>query len=315
MATLLFYPNPGSDWQNALHAAAPNLTIRVANDISEAVALAPQIDAFYGTITPQILAAAVNLRWIQTPMAGLEQYMFPELISSPVILTNMRGIYSDVIADHVLCLLLAFARDLPRLLRAQQQHRWLPEGEVAAFQLQGKQIGIIGFGGIGGEVARRALVVGMTTIACDPAPHASIEGVPVWSPERLDELLAQSDIVVVCAPETPETRGLFDTARFSRMRPGSIFINVGRGRVVHLDALAAALQSGHLSAAALDVYEREPLPPDHPLWSMPQVILTPHSAAYAVPASERRKKLLVENVRRFLAGEPLLNVVNKQRWS
>jgi phosphoglycerate dehydrogenase-like enzyme len=312
---LLLFPDPGPRWQQALAGAAPGVELLVAADEAAARRLIPEADALYGNLTPELLAAARALRWVQTPMAGLERYMFPALVESQITLTNARGIYSDVIADHVFAYVLAFARDLPRLLRAQRERRWLPEGQVGAFQIQGMTAGIVGFGGIGSEVARRALCVGMRVLAVDPAPHGAVEGVDVWPPERLDELLAASDFVIVCAPETPTTRGLFDAERFARMQRGARFINIGRGRVVRLAALVDALQSGHLAGAALDVYETEPLPPDHPLWGMDNVILTPHSAAYAVPAEERRLALVVDNVRRFVAGEPLRNVVAKERWS
>jgi phosphoglycerate dehydrogenase-like enzyme len=312
---LLVYPDPGPRWQAALAGAAPGVEVLVAADPAMAEQLIADADALYGTLTPEMLRAARHLRWVQTSMAGLERYMFPELVVSPLTLTNARGLYSDVIADHVFSYVLAFARDLPRLWRAQQERRWLSQGEVKTFQLQGLTAGIVGFGGIGAEVARRAQCVGMTVLAVDPAPHGTVDGVEVRGPERLDDVLAGSDFVIVCAPETPETRGLFDAERFGKMRRGARFINVGRGRVVRLEALTAALQSGHLAGAALDVYETEPLPADHPLWGMEQVLLTPHSAAYAVPVEERRLELVVDNIRRFAAGEPLRNVVAKERWS
>jgi len=312
---LLLYPDPGQRWREALAGAAPNVELLVAGAEAKAVELAPGADALYGQITPRILAAASRLRWVQAPMAGLERYMFLELISSEVVLTNARGIYSDVIADHVFSYMLAFARDLPHLIKCQMERRWIPEREVRTFQLQGLTAGIIGFGGIGSEVARRALCIGMRVLAVDPAPHATLPEVEVWGPERLEELLSASDFVVACAPETPETRRLVDAGRFAQMRRGARFINVGRGQVVELPALTAALQRGHLAGAALDVYETEPLPSDHALWGMDNVILTPHSAAYGVPVVERRLALVVENVRRFAAGEPLLNVVDKERWS
>jgi phosphoglycerate dehydrogenase-like enzyme len=312
---LLLYPDPGPRWRAALAGAAPGVELLVTSDPAEAVQLIAEADALYGNLTPAMLQAAHQLRWVQTSMAGLERYMFPELVASSLTLTNARGIYSDVIADHVFACVLAFARDLPRLLRAQQEGRWLREAQVQAFQLQGMTAGIVGFGGIGSEVARRAQVTGMAVLAVDPAPHAEVDGVLVWGPERLDDLLARSDFVVVCAPETPETRGLFNAERFAKMKRGARFINVGRGMVVQLHALTDALQRGQLAGAALDVYETEPLPPDHPLWGMENVLLTPHSAAYAVPAEERRLALVVDNVRRFVAGEPLRNVVAKERWS
>lgn len=312
---LLLFPDPGPRWRAALTAAAPGVELLVAGDADAAIQMIAQADALYGTLTPEMLRAAQRLRWVQTSMAGLERYMFPELVASSVTLTNARGLYSDVIADHVFSYLLAFARDLPRLLRAQQERRWLRQPQINTFQLQGLTAGIVGFGGIGSEVARRAKVVGMAVLAVDPAPHGTVEGVEVWGQERLGDLLRASDFVIACAPETPETRGLFDAARFAQMKRGARFINVGRGRVVQLDALTAALESGHLAGAALDVYETEPLPVDHPLWGKEQVILTPHSAAYAVPVEERRLELVVDNVRRFVVGEPLRNVVTKERWS
>jgi phosphoglycerate dehydrogenase-like enzyme len=312
---LLVFPDPGPRWREALAGAASEVELLVADDTATAVELVADADALYGTLTPAMLKEARRLRWVQTPMAGLERYMFPELVASSVTLTNARGLYSDVIADHVFAYILAFARDLPGLLRAQRERRWLSQAQVKTFQLQGLIAGVVGFGGIGAEVARRAQCMGMAVLACDPAPHAEVGGVAVWGPERLPQLLAAADFVIVCAPETPETRGLFDARGFGQMKRGARFINVGRGRVVRLDALTDALQRGHLAGAALDVYETEPLPPDHPLWAMEQVILTPHSAAYAVPVEERRLALVVDNVRRFVAGEPLRNVVVKERWS
>jgi phosphoglycerate dehydrogenase-like enzyme len=312
---ILVFPDPGPRWRQALTAAAPGVEVVVAGDDREAVRLIAEADALYGTLTPEMLRAARRLRWVQTSMAGLERYMFPELVASSLTLTNARGLYSDVIADHVFSYVLAFARDLPRLLQAQRERRWLRQSQIHTFQLQGLTAGIVGFGGIGAEVARRAQAVGMPVLAVDPAPHGTVAGVDVWGPERLPDLLAAADFVIACAPETPQTRGLFDAERFGQMKTGARFINVGRGRVVQLAALTAALEGGHLAGAALDVYETEPLPADHPLWGMEQVILTPHSAAYAVPVEERRLALVVDNIRRFVAGEPLRNVVTKERWS
>ncbi len=312
---LLLFPDPGATWQGALADAAPDVELLVASNAADAVRLAPQADALVGNLNAAMLAAAPHLRWVQAPLAGLESYMFPELLASSITLTNCRGVYSDVIPDHVFAYVLAFARDLPNLLRAQQQHRWLHERAVHPVQIQGLTMGIVGFGGIGSEVARRALVFGMHVLAVDPAPRGSVPGVDVWPFERLDDLLRGSDFVVLCVPETPLTRGIFDDQHFATMKPGSRFINIGRGKVVQLAALTRALQRGHLANAALDVYETEPLPADHPLWMMEQVILTPHSAAYGMPGDERRRDLICENVRRFVAGEPLLNVVIKELWS
>ena len=308
---LLLYGRDFSEWIPRLKEAAGDVTYQTAATEQEAIREISDSDAFFGTITPAVLAAAQNLQWIQTPMAGLERYFFPALIEHQVIVTNMRGIFHDMIPDHVLAYILCFARDLHTAIRRQLKRTWAPR-DLRVVHLPDATLGIVGLGGIGYGVAQRAAPHGMRIIAVDPRREEKPpELAELWRPEKLDNLLAESDFVAVCAPETPETRGLFDASRFSKMKRTAFFINVGRGRVVRLEPLVDALRSGQIAGAALDVFEQEPLPADHPLWGMDNVIITPHTAGVSAHEEDRRLGLLAENLKRFQAGQPLLNQVNK----
>jgi phosphoglycerate dehydrogenase-like enzyme len=310
---LVVHPPKGPEWVAALQSDAPDVQIVEAGeaDVAEAIRTA---DAFYGTIRPEWLAAAAQLRWIQTPIAGLERSMFPELVASPVTLTNMRGIYSDHIADHAYALLLALARGLPQFMRRQARHEWSAQG-VSAVHLPDATLGIVGLGGIGRELARRAKASGMTVLAVDARPGERPPEVDeLWPTDRLRELLHRADFVAVCAPHTPETERLISREKLFWMKPTAFLINVSRGVIVELAALTEALQQGRLAGAALDVFETEPLPADHPLWDMENVVITPHAAWMGPDSEARRLDVLRDNLRRFAAGEPLLNVVDKARW-
>jgi phosphoglycerate dehydrogenase-like enzyme len=176
-------------------------------------------------------------------------------------------------------------------------------------------LGIVGLGHIGEEIGRRGGCFGMRVIAVDPRRRAAPEGVEaVWPPERLDELLGASDFVVIAAPHTPQTEGLFDFERIEKMKRSAVLINIGRGVIVKLEALVRALEQGLIAGAALDVFETEPLPPEHPLWAMENVMLTPHVAGFSPQIAERHLGVVLDNVRRFRDGEPLRNVVDKAMW-
>ncbi|MCE9605431.1 MAG: D-2-hydroxyacid dehydrogenase [Planctomycetia bacterium] len=299
----------------------------------EAVTSIVEADAFFGKLTPPLLAAARQLRWVQSPTASLEHYVFDELVRHPCTLTNMRGIFSDVIADHVLGYILCFARNLHLYLRQQQAGRWQPIGgeqtrpdfavgpgivssmDRAHLHLADCTLGIVGLGAIGEETARRAAAFGMRVVAVDPQRTARPDCVErLDSLNGLDALLATSDFVVVAAPHTPESVRMFERRRFQQMKPTSYFINIGRGAIVDLADLTAALEAGKIAGAALDVFEIEPLPAEHPLWRMPNVLLTPHVAACSPRIAERHLEVLLDNLRRFEADEPLRNVVDKKAW-
>jgi phosphoglycerate dehydrogenase-like enzyme len=316
-----------------IREAAAGAQVVNAEDEARARAEAPDADAFLGKITPAVLAAARRLRWVQSFTASLEHYVFPDLVKHPCVLTNMRGIFSDVIADHVFAYILAFARNLHRYLRLQAQARWAPVGDEgmkhdysagagavsptdrAHRHLADCTLGVVGVGAIGAEVARRGRAFGMRVLGVDPARREAPEGVEaLWPLDRLDDLLGASDFVVIAAPHTPETQGMFDRARLRKMKRSGILINIGRGAIVRLADLAAALEAREIAGAALDVFETEPLPPDHPLWKRDDVILTPHVAAASVRIAERHLETLLDNVRRFVRGEELRNVVDKAKW-
>jgi phosphoglycerate dehydrogenase-like enzyme len=329
---LVIHPPVSATRLTRIQDAASPLTVVQADDEAEAVREIADADALFGTLTPALLRAATKLRWVQAPTASMEKYLFPELVASPVVVTNMRGIFSDVIADHVFGFILCFAKNLHVYLRRQQHGVWhalgrgpneLPgyagPGEVhpsdrAALTLADCTLGVVGLGGIGAETARRGLAFGMRVLAVDPVQAEAPDGVTLWRPERLDDLLAESDFVVIAAPHTPETVKLINRDRLRWMKRSAYLINVGRGVIVDLADLTAALQAGEIAGAGLDVFETEPLPPDHPLWRMENVLITPHTAAASPRVAERHVEVLLDNVRRFVAGQPLRNVVDKRRW-
>lgn len=315
--------------------AAESMTVVNCADEETAIQEIADANALFGRLTPPMLAAATQLRWVQSPTASLEHYIFPELAKHPCTLTNMRGLYSDVIADHVLGYILCFARNLHLYLRQQMRAEWSQVGggagstttnfiagpgtvsgmDRAHLHISDCTMGVVGVGAIGREIVRRGLAFGMRVVGVDPIQTEGPEGMyGLWPMDRLDELLGMSDFVVVAAPHTPETEGLFQRDRFKAMLRTAYFINIGRGAIVSLNDLVSALDTGTIAGAALDVFEIEPLPTDHPLWKQENVILTPHVAACSVHIAERHLEVVVENVRHFVRGEPLINVADKEKW-
>jgi phosphoglycerate dehydrogenase-like enzyme len=332
MKLIIHPPVEPARLERIVAAADPMLVVNAADEMA-ALAAIPDADAVFGKLTPPLLAAARQLRWVQSPTASLEHYLFPELIDHPCVLTNMRGLFSDVIADQVMGYVICFARNLHRYIRNQMAARWEPVGGEAARvtfaagpgvvtaidrahqHLADATMGIVGLGSIGSEIGRRALAFGMRVIAVDPLQETAPAGVSIlWKPERLPDLLAASDFVVIAAPHTPRTEKLFRRPQFQQMKPSAYLINIGRGAIVDLSALVAALKMGEIAGAALDVCETEPLPAEHPLWGRENVILTPHIAGYSPRIAERHLGVLLDNIRRFRDGKPLRNVVNKALW-
>jgi phosphoglycerate dehydrogenase-like enzyme len=312
-------------------AAGPMIVVNTRDEDHAAVEIV-EADAIFGYLTPRLLKASTKLRWAQSPTASMEKYLYPDLVASKVVVTNMRGIFSDVIADHVFGFILCFAKNFHAYIRQQSQGVWhmlgRPEGELPGYGGPGEvhpsdreaitladcTLGVVGLGGIGAETARRGLAFGMRVLAVDPRAETAPDGVTLVRPDRLADVLGQSDFVVIAAPHTPETFKLFNRERIRQMKRTAYLINIGRGVIVDLAALTAALQAGEIAGAGLDVFEIEPLPQDHPLWRMANVIITPHCAAASPRVPERHLSSLLENVRRFVAGQPLLNVVDKKTW-
>lgn len=332
---LVIHPAVDPERFEALKAAAPGSEWVNASDESEAEAAMPGAVALIGKITPSMLARADRLGWVQSFTVSLEHYMFPELEAHPCVLTNLRGLFGDVIADQVMGYVICFARNLHTYIRQQAEHRYEPAGgesarvsnltgpglvnamDRATIYLPDAKMGIVGMGAIGCEIARRALAFGMSVRGVDRFPERvqPPDGVEnVLDAGNLAELLAWSDFLVIAAPQTPETTGWFDARTIAQLRPSSYLINIGRGAIVRLDALVDALRNGRLAGAALDVFEIEPLPPSHPLWDLPNVILTPHTAGYSPVIAARHLASIVENVGRFSRSEPLINIVNKSLW-
>jgi phosphoglycerate dehydrogenase-like enzyme len=329
---LLIYPPVSAERLAKIEEAARPMTVVQAQDEIEACAAIADADALFGYLTPAMLRAATRLRWAQSPTASMEKYLYDELVASPVIVTNMRGIFSDVIADHVFGFVLCFAKNFHVYIRRQERGVWhalgreeneLPgyagPGEVhpsdrTALTLADCTLGVVGLGGIGAETARRGLAFGMRVVAVDARAEAAPDGVTLWRPERLPDLLGSSDFVVLTVPHTPETFKLIRRPQLRLMRRTGYLINVGRGVVVDLADLTAALEAGEIAGAGLDVFEQEPLPAGHPLWKMPNVIMTPHTAAASPRVAERHLEVLLDNLRRFVAGQPLRNMVDKRRW-
>ncbi len=250
-----------------------------------------------------------NLRWIHKMSTGVDRMLYPELVNSPVILTNAAGAHALPIAEHVIGVMLAIVKELPRASRFQRQHRWVKD---FTRELGGQVLGIVGMGHVGEEIARLAKAMSMTTMAVRrrdlPAQHVD-QLLPM---DGLHDLLRRSDFVVVTLPLTPRTRGLFGAEEFRAMRPTSYFINIARGQIVHEPALIEALKGGQIAGAALDVAAVEPLPAESPLWDMENVIITPHTSGHSTRVNDRAVDLFCQNLGRYWMGEQLVNVVDKQ---
>jgi phosphoglycerate dehydrogenase-like enzyme len=331
---LVIHPAVEPDRLEQIVVAARPMTVVNAATAADALPHMADADAFFGKITPALLAAARQLRWVQAPTVSLEHYLFPELVEHPCVLTNMRGLFSDVIADQVMGYVICFARNLHRYVLQQARGVWAPVGgedarvgfatgpgvvndiDRAHLHLGDLTVGIVGLGSIGAEIARRALAFSMRVLAVDPVRTDIPPGVEaLWPVVRLPDLLGQSDFVVIAAPHTPETVKMFRRPQFQQMKRSAYLINIGRGALVDLADLTAALVANELAGAALDVFETEPLPADSPLWKMGErVILTPHVAGYSPRIAGRHLAVVLENVRRFAGNEVLVNIADKRRW-
>jgi phosphoglycerate dehydrogenase-like enzyme len=301
----------------ALAAVAPNVRVVAGLDEAGALAHAAEADGVDARlVTPAFLARAGKLVWVQARSAGVD-HLLPIAglaANDRIVLTNYRAVHGPAIAEHALAMLLTQSRNLGFYAEAQRAGRWRRDDPPhRSFALEGHTLLVVGIGGIGSEIAARAHAFGMRVLATRrsdaPAPPF-VER--VGKPDQLLQLLPEADVVAVAVPLTPETERMFGDRAFAAMKPGAFFINVARGRIVDTDALVRALRSGRLGGAGLDVTDPEPLPPDHPLWKFPNVIITPHVASDAELTRERGQALLRENLRRFGAGEPLLNVVDKR---
>jgi phosphoglycerate dehydrogenase-like enzyme len=296
-----------------LHSYAPNIEIKVCSNANDFRRELPTAHVIYGSVSREDFASARELRWIQYGAAGVEEILCPELVTSPVVLTNMQRMYSPTISETVIGLLIALTRRLNDYSLQTHDARWnaLP----GLREISGMTMGLVGMGGIGSDTAYRAHYgFHMRILATDAKPIPKpIYVAELHSPEWLLEMVPQVDVLASAAPHTPLTRHLFNDDVFRRMKPSAYFINVSRGWLVDQPALARALKENRIAGAALDATEPEPLPADDPLWTAGNILITSHTSARSPQTDERVRNLFCENLRRYVNGLPLLNVVDKER--
>lgn len=307
---ILVTHNAADHHLSAIQAAVPQAEIVVTRDEAEIAAHMPTAHVIWGSnYLPELLPKCPNLAFIQVSSAGVDRLLQPELLAHPVQLINARGIHGTTIAEHVFLLMLSLARQLPAMQSAQKRHDWI---RVTPQLLANKTLGIVGYGSIGQAIGQRAKAFGMRVLATRRNPEPDQWADEVWGNDRLHELLPLCDYVVLATPLTPETKHLIGAPELSLCKPSAALINIARGPVVDEPALIQALQDGTIAAAGLDVFYREPLAIDSPLWDMPQVIVTPHMAGHMPDYDDNVIDILVENLRRYLANQPLINVVDKK---
>jgi phosphoglycerate dehydrogenase-like enzyme len=261
----------------------------------------------------QALLMCPNVRWVHIPWAGINHLLSPELTASPAVLTNGRGVFSQSLGEWVLAAILYFAKDLRRLVRSQMDGRWDPFDVVG---ISGQTVGIVGYGDIGRAVAGRVRAVGMRVLGLTrrgPLLHQADDlAEQIFAPADRIRMIEQCDYLVITAPLTPETRGMIGEAELAAMKPEAVIINVGRGPVIREDALIRALSEKRIKGAALDVFDREPLPQGHPFYLLENVLLSPHCADRTPGWLDEAMQLFLDNLERYRRGEPLVNVVAKE---
>jgi phosphoglycerate dehydrogenase-like enzyme len=306
---------------DALRTAAPGVKLVAVNSAADMALAAAGADAVIGRTAiicdERVLAAGRNLRWLQTNYAGVDacSRQAKTIVERRILLTNMRAIAAPVIAEHVIAFTLALSRGLYAWVPQREQRLWAYEpGEFPMIVIQGKTMLVAGLGGIGSEVAKRAHALGMRVIATRATRQEKPDYVDyVGTSDELKTLVSQADVVVNAMPLTPETTGTFDAAMFARMKRSAYFINVGRGMSVVTADLTEALQKKIIAGAGLDVTDPEPLPTDNPLWQQRNLILTPHISAQSDLGADAEVRVLRENLRRYVAGEKMLSVVDVGR--
>ena len=307
-------PNYQEHWPELLRQEIPDIDVHLCPTVGEAMEVIGDADAAFGDIVPELLERAEKLRWVACPQAGPRAgYYTRELIESGATVTNTREIYNDHISAHIMAFLLAFARGFQVYIPQQVEGVWR-QGYQTIYLPEATAV-VVGVGGIGGETARLCAEFGMTVLGVDPRLPEPPTGVAeLHRPEALLEVLPRADFVLVTVPETPETQGMFTRTQFQAMKDTAFFINIGRGATTALDDLVEALRAGEIAGAGLDVFQVEPLPPGHPLWTAPGVLITPHVAGVGPYLDDRRTELFVDNCKRFNEGRPLRNVVDKANW-
>lgn len=297
---------PSFEPLDALRREAPDIEIIASEDLQQLHAAVPAAEVIllaprHGRLLTDLWRDLSSTKWVHSLGAGVEALPFDLLRRSEIVVTNGRGLYADALAEFAVAAMLYFARDLRRLLRNQDSRAWEP---FTVERVEGKTAGIIGYGGIGQAVGRRAEAMGMRVL---PVRRRQEFGDPT-----VDEVVAEADYLILATPLTAATHHLLNRERLGTMKPGSVLINVSRGSVVDEPALVELLRDRKIRGAALDVFETEPLPPDHPFWTLDNVLLSPHGADRTADSHERAMAFFIENLRRYERGESLENVVDKE---
>ena len=294
---------------DAMRAVAPEAEVRFFETQAALEAEVAEADVVAGAIGPAALARATGLRWVHSWIAGVDGLLFPELIASPVVVTNVRGNGGVPLAEHAIWLMLTLNRRALRWIDNQRARRWERFHDLG--ELQGLTCGIVGLGMAGRDLALKCKAFHMEVLGVrrNPQPTPNVD--EVFAPDQLAEVLPRCDFVVMAAPRTPETRGMLGEAEFRLMKPTAYYLCFSRGGIADDVALLRALREGWIAGAGLDAHGQEPLPPDSPFWDLPNVVITPHNAASGRAVRQRGIDIFVENLRRFTAGRPLVNVVDK----
>ncbi|HIE27785.1 TPA: D-2-hydroxyacid dehydrogenase [Candidatus Poribacteria bacterium] len=296
-----------------IKAVSDQIEVVVSQSHEEQLAEVVDADVIFGGFNREIFQRAEKLKLVQVTSAGVDGILFPEFVNSDIILASAKGYVGTHLADQTWALLLGLLRGIGRSVR---ERTWDNRMSIRheAWELDGRTLGIVGLGGTGIEVARRSIGFGMRVIAVDPENIDKPDFVDeVWKMDRFHDLLEQSDVVAIGAPLTEETRGMFNLEAFRHMKRHAFLINVTRGKIVDGPSLLQALEEGLIGGAGLDVTPEEPLPQDSPLWDMKNVIITPHVAGGSPRRMDRAVELFCENLRRLMAGEPLISVIDKQK--
>jgi len=325
MKLLILIHHPFALWSapewlgNRIHRNFPQVEVEQRNTYKNLEEHIRDAEIFFGwSLRGEQVSAAKKLRWIHSTAAAVHQLMSQELRASDIVVTNARSVHGPVVAEHTIAMMFALAKCLPAAVRYQQQRVWAQE-QIAYHhpcpgELAGATLGLIGYGAIGSAIALRAGALGMRVLVVrkHPQRESGPEDIKTFCPDRLDEIISQSDYLVLAAPLTEKTHHLINAERLARMKLGAYLINVSRGALIDESALTDALRNHRIGGAALDVFDHEPLPADSPLWDLDNLLITPHTAATTDKMWERHYALIKENLRRYLAGEPLLGLVDKQ---
>jgi phosphoglycerate dehydrogenase-like enzyme len=315
---ILYTPNlicpaiPAADRAKILEAAGPGSTLIEARDVTTQHKEIADTDTIFGRVPNEVFLAAKRLRYYHSIGAGVDAILTPELVASDIILASEKGDVGIHLSEHAFALLLTLTRGIHTALRSPDYKLREPIRKEQ-WELHGQTLGVVGFGGTGRAVAERALGFGMKVLAVDIEDVPGMSGVTLWKTDRMNDLLGQSDVVVICLPLTKATRHLFSRDLFRRMRRHALLVNVTRGGIVFGDDLLAALDEGLIGGAGLDVTDPEPLPGGHRLWTHPKAVVTPHTAGGSPRRAGRVIATFVENLQRLRDGRPLLALIDKQK--